>query len=62
MIDIILTEDQITWFGDRMTESHTGRVLVPSHLYTKFKKIADNEFLSKDRIKNYLIDEVYNKQ
>lgn len=55
-----LTREQFDWFGDRMTESHTGRVLVPSHCYSKFRKIIDNEFISNGDIKCYLIDNVYN--
>lgn len=55
-----LTYQEKQWFGDRLHESHTGRVLVPSHCYKKFKKIADNEFLSNEDIKNWLIDNVYN--
>jgi hypothetical protein len=49
----------LLWFGDRMHESHTGRVLVPSHCYAKFRKLADNEFLSNQQIKDWLIDNVY---
>ncbi len=64
MIDVnfVLTEDQKDWFGNRMDESHTGRVIVPSYLYKKFRKIADNDFLSNEDIKCYLIDKCYNSK
>lgn len=55
MINVELTKEQINWFGDRMDENSKGAVLVPSYLYKKFRKIADNEFLSNDQIKTYLI-------
>jgi len=58
--DFKLTRAQYEWFGDRMTESHTGRVSAPSYCYNKFRKIIDNEFLSNEEIKCYLIDYVYN--
>lgn len=54
-----LTEEQKEWFGSRMDEGRSGRVLVPSYLYKKFKKIFDSEFLSNEAIKCYLIDECY---
>lgn len=57
-----LTNEQRQWFGDRMDESHTGRVIVPSHLYKKFRKIVDNEFLSNEQIKDYLIEYCYQSQ
>ena len=57
---IDLTEDQKEWFGDRMDESAAGRVLIPTRLYDKFRKIQDNEFLGNELIKCYLIDNVYN--
>lgn len=56
---ITLTEEQKKWFGDRMSESHTGRVLVPTYLCTKFRKITDNENLSNEEIKSFLIDHCY---
>lgn len=55
-----LTDDQKHWFGDRISESQTGRVLVPSYLYAKFKKIVGNENLDNESIKCWLIDNVYN--
>lgn len=55
-----LTPVQIDWFGNRLHESASGKVIVPSHCYKKFKKIADNEFLSNQDIKTWLIDNVYN--
>ena len=59
-IDFKLTEDQKDWFGNRMDENQSGRVLVPTRLYKKFRIIADNEFISNHDIKAYLIDHVYN--
>ena len=50
---------QLLWFGNRINESHTGRVLIPSHCYAKFRKITDNEFISNQEIKDWLIDNVY---
>lgn len=54
-----LTKEQKAWFGDRMTESHTGRVLIPSYLYKKFRKVVDNECVPNDEIKDYLIKHCY---
>lgn len=58
--DFKLTRSEWDWFGDRMTETRSGRVTVPSHCYNKFRKIIDNEFLSNQHIKDWLIDNVYN--
>jgi hypothetical protein len=55
-----LTRKQYEWFGDRMTESHTGRVSAPSHCYNKFRKVCGSDHLSNEEIKCYLIDNVYN--
>lgn len=55
-----LTDEQKRWFGDRISESQTGRVLIPSYLYAKFKKITVNEHLDNESIKCWLIDNVYN--
>lgn len=55
-----LTPDQYEWFGDRVNESRSGRVLVPNHCYNKFRKIAGNELLSNKDIKDWLIDNIYN--
>jgi hypothetical protein len=49
----------LLWFGDRMHPSHTGRVLIPSHCYARFRKIIDNEFISNQEIKDWLISNVY---
>lgn len=57
--ELVLTEEQKRWFGDRMTEGPTGAVRVPSHLIKKLKKIADNEYLSNDVCKTYLIDKCF---
>jgi len=54
-----LTQDQKEWFGSRMHESATGRVLVASYLYKKFRKIADAESWTNGEIKDYLIDRCY---
>lgn len=54
-----LTEEQKNWFGNRMDESHTGRVLVPSRLYAKFRKITGREHLQNHVIKCWLIDNCY---
>jgi hypothetical protein len=54
-----LTEEQKVWFGNRMTESPTGRIIVPTRLYDKFRKITDNEFLKNHEIKCWLIDNCY---
>lgn len=55
-----LSDEEKDWFGDRMTETASGVVQVPSHLYKKFRKIQDNEFISNENIKCWLIDNVYN--
>ena len=55
-----LDDEQKSWFGARMSESHTGRVIVPSYLYVKFKKIVGDEHLKNEHIKIWLIDNVYN--
>ena len=57
--DIDLTEDQKNWLGDRMTESHTGRVSVPPYVCEKFRKITNREFLTNEQVKDYLIQYVY---
>jgi len=57
--ELKLTDEQIRWFGDRMTEGSTGAVRVPSYLIKKLKKIADNEFLPNDVCKSFLIDTCY---
>ena len=59
-MDFYLTEEQVIWFGDRMTESSTGRVLIPTRLYDKFRKITNNELLTNITIKCWLIDNIYN--
>jgi hypothetical protein len=56
-----LSAQDLRWFGDRMHESHTGRVIVPSHCYVKFRKITDNEFISNQEIKDWLITNVYSE-
>ena len=58
--NIKLTEEQKTWFGDRMSESGEGRVIIPTHLYKKFKKITDLEHMPNHQIKCWLIDYCYN--
>ena len=52
---------QLDWFGDRISESQSGRVLIPSHCYAKFRKITDNELISNREIKVWLIDNIYNE-
>jgi hypothetical protein len=59
-INFKLTDEQKDWFAERMDENASGRVLVPSYLYTKFRKLAENEFISNSDIKNYLIECCYN--
>lgn len=54
-----LTEAQKIWFGDRMTENASGRVIIPTHLCEKFKKIADNPFMDNSEIRCWLIDHCY---
>ena len=54
-----LTEDQKKWFGDRMSETASGRVVVSSYAYRKFRKVTDLEFLTNDQIKSYLITNAY---
>lgn len=58
--DFHLTEDQMYWFSERLRESSTGRVIVPSHCYVKFKRVVENDYLSNEQIKCWLIDNVYN--
>lgn len=60
-LDVNLTVDEKEWFGERMYESITGRIMMPSYLYKKFKKITGLNKASNMCIKCYLIDEVYNK-
>ena len=59
--DLLLLPSEINWFGDRITESHSGRVLIPSHCYTKFRRIIGDEFLTNIEVKCWLIDNIYNK-
>ncbi len=54
-----LTDEEKIWFGNRMYESSTGRVIVPSYLITKFRKLVGDEHLDKLHIKNWLIDNCY---
>lgn len=54
-----LTEEQKKWFGDRMHEGPTGRVIVPSHLYAKYRKLSGREFMPNHAIKTILIDQCY---
>ena len=56
-----LTQEQKDWFANRMDESATGCVKVPAYLYSKFRKIADNECILNATIKTVLIDECYNQ-
>lgn len=56
----ILTEDQKDWFGNRMDESSTGRVLVPTRLYKKFRDATGVSNATNHEIKCWLIDNVYN--
>lgn len=55
----ILTKEQKEWFGNRMDESQTGRVRVPTYLYDKFRKITANEFYTNSQIKSWLIEHCY---
>ena len=59
MIDFRLTEEQKDWFGNRIKESHTGRVIVAQHLVEKFRKLSGDYTTSKEVIKNFLIDQCY---
>tara|TARA_R110000851_G_scaffold22894_1_gene67562 strand:- start:872 stop:1066 length:195 start_codon:yes stop_codon:yes gene_type:complete len=59
-LQLQLTEQEKNWFADRMSESGTGRVLIPSNLYHKVRKMADNPFLDNSQIKTFLINECYN--
>ena len=53
------TEELKNWFGDRMDESATGAVTVPSHLYTKYRKLAENPLIPNHEIKSILIRRCY---
>jgi hypothetical protein len=57
--DLKLTEEQKKWFGDRMSENDKGAVIVSPYAYKKFRVIAENEHMSNDNIKGYLIDYCY---
>ena len=54
-----LTKEQKEWFSDRMEESHTGRLLIPSYLYAKFRKIVEEPDLSNIDIFVYFRDYCY---
>ena len=56
----ILTKDEKDWFGDRMDESHTGRILIPKRLYEKFRNITGASTATNAEIKCWLIDNAYN--
>ncbi len=62
MIKVNLSNEQKEWFGERMDESATGRVIVPKYLLTKLKKIADNDSITDLQAKTWLIDNVYNSK
>lgn len=57
---ITLTREQKIWFGERMGENDKGRVIIPSHCYVKLKKLANNQSLTNNAMKTWLIDNVYN--
>jgi hypothetical protein len=55
----MLTKEQKEWFGNRMDETQSGRVIVPSYLFEKFRKITGRPELQNHTIKSWLIDYCY---
>lgn len=62
MIYFELTKEQADWFDQRMKESESGRVIVPTRLCEKFRKLSGDPYLSNIEIKTYLISTVYNRK
>lgn len=60
MINVNLTREQKIWFLERMDESETGRVIVPTRLCDKLRKLADDPEITNFECKSYLIDNIYN--
>lgn len=54
-----LSNEQKEWFAQRMTESRSGNVLVPSHLINKYKKLAGDTTIPSWEVKSTLIDQCY---
>lgn len=50
----MLTEDQKKWFGNRLDETQTGKVIVKKYLVKKYRQITgnyhDRDFVIKDEI------------
>ena len=58
--ETLLTEEQYTWFANRIFESRSGRVIVKPYLIDKLLKIAEDYSVDRDEGKDWLIDKVYN--
>lgn len=58
-VDVWLTDEEISWFGNRMDEGATGAVKVPTRLYEKFRKITGIASAKNHEIKTFLIDNAY---
>lgn len=56
-----LNKEQAEWFDERMSESYTGRVIVPTHLCNKFRRITERPDLDNHTIKRWLIDNIWNR-
>jgi hypothetical protein len=54
-----LTEQQKDWFGERMRESRSGRVIIPTYLFDKYRKLADDPTIPNHKVKCILIDQCY---
>ena len=61
-VDFRLTESEKDWFAERMDETQSGRVQVPSNLYKRFKRLVGNDSVPNHEIKCHLIDYCYNSK
>lgn len=57
--DFYLSYEERSYFGNRMTESSTGAVQVPTRLYEKFRNITGLGFAKNHEIKEFLIRNCY---
>lgn len=56
---VLLSDDELDWFGDRMGEGASGAVRVPTRLYDKFRKLTGIEYAKNHEIKEFLITNAY---
>ena len=62
LLDFKLSKEEKLWFDQRMEENQRGKVIVQNYCYVKFKKLANNNSLTNNEIKTWLINNVYNSK